>query len=133
MEGKKKKRGLSFLEKNQDRTRSDPEPEQVGWLSLVRTTRCEVHCWPRKTRYDGYSGNGALLHHNPSKRELGWQEKCVFSYANSPISPRRRPPDPGFFKRFITPDDEEALVDGCRELVLVKKNQNARRKGIKRK
>jgi tetratricopeptide (TPR) repeat protein len=24
----------------------------------------------------------------------------------------------GFFKRLITPDDEEALVDGCRELVL---------------
>jgi len=24
----------------------------------------------------------------------------------------------GFFKRFITPDDEEVLVDGCRELVL---------------
>jgi len=24
----------------------------------------------------------------------------------------------GFFKRLVTPDDEEALVDGCRELVL---------------
>ncbi|MBW1947179.1 MAG: DUF4236 domain-containing protein [Deltaproteobacteria bacterium] len=42
-------------------------------------------------------------------------------------------PTPDFFKRLVTPDDEEALVDGCRELVLVKKNQNARRKGIKRK
>jgi len=39
----------------------------------------------------------------------------------------------GFFKRLVTPDDEEAMVDGCRELVLVKKNQDARRKGIKRK
>ena len=35
--------------------------------------------------------------------------------------PQVRPKDRltlGFFKRLITPDDEEALVDGCRELVL---------------
>ncbi len=35
--------------------------------------------------------------------------------------PEVRPEDRltmGFFKRLITPDDEEALVDGCRELVL---------------
>jgi len=29
----------------------------------------------------------------------------------------------GFFKRLITPDDEEALVDGCRELVLGNENK----------
>ncbi len=29
----------------------------------------------------------------------------------------------GFFKRLITPDDEEALVDGCRELVLGKEEK----------
>jgi len=37
------------------------------------------------------------------------------------IQPIVRPEDRlkmGFFKRLITPDDEEALVDGCRELVL---------------
>ena len=36
-------------------------------------------------------------------------------------APRVRPEDRltlGFFKRLITPKDEEALVDGCRELVL---------------
>lgn len=38
-----------------------------------------------------------------------------------PPAPRVRPEDRltmGFFKRLITPDDEEALVDGCRELAL---------------
>jgi len=38
-----------------------------------------------------------------------------------PTSPKVRPQDRltlGFFKRLVTPDDEEALVDGCRELVL---------------
>jgi hypothetical protein len=37
------------------------------------------------------------------------------------FSPTVRPQDRltmGFFKRLITPDDEEAFVDGCRELVL---------------
>ncbi len=29
----------------------------------------------------------------------------------------------GFFKRLVTPDDEEALVDGCRELVLGDENK----------
>ena len=39
----------------------------------------------------------------------------------APAVPTVRPEDRltlGFFKRLITPDDEEALVDGCRELVL---------------
>ena len=40
---------------------------------------------------------------------------------SAPAVPTVRPEDRltlGFFKRLITPDDEEALVDGCRELVL---------------
>jgi len=40
---------------------------------------------------------------------------------SAPSVPTVRPEDRltlGFFKRLITPDDEEALVDGCRELVL---------------
>ena len=39
----------------------------------------------------------------------------------APALPSVRPEDRltmGFFKRLVTPDDEEALVDGCRELVL---------------
>jgi len=42
------------------------------------------------------------------------------SYSASAV-PTVRPEDRltmGFFKRLITPDDEEALADGCRELVL---------------
>ena len=40
---------------------------------------------------------------------------------SAPATPTVRPEDRltlGFFKRLVTPDDEEALVDGCRELVL---------------
>jgi len=40
---------------------------------------------------------------------------------SAPAAPTVRPEDRltmGFFKRLNTPDDEEALVDGCRELVL---------------
>ena len=40
---------------------------------------------------------------------------------SAPAVPTVRPEDCltlGFFKRLVTPDDEEALVDGCRELVL---------------
>ncbi len=41
--------------------------------------------------------------------------------APAPAAPKVRPRDRltlGFFRRLVTPDDEEALVDGCRELVL---------------
>jgi len=40
---------------------------------------------------------------------------------SAPAAPMVRPEDRlslNFFKRLVTPDDEEALVDGCRELVL---------------
>jgi len=45
---------------------------------------------------------------------------------STPAIPTVRPEDRltlGFFKRLITPDDEEALVDGCRELVLGNENK----------
>ncbi len=41
--------------------------------------------------------------------------------APAPAAPKVRSKDRltlGFFRRLVTPDDEEALVDGCRELVL---------------
>ena len=41
--------------------------------------------------------------------------------SSQPAAPKVRPEDRltlGFFKRLIIPDEEEALVDGCRELVL---------------
>ncbi len=53
----------------------------------------------------------------PSGRSSGRRSA---SYS-TPAVPTVRPEDRltlGFFKRLITPDDEEALVDGCRELVL---------------
>jgi len=53
----------------------------------------------------------------PSGRSSGRRST---SYS-APAVPTVRPEDRltlGFFKRLITPDDEEALVDGCRELVL---------------
>lgn len=53
----------------------------------------------------------------PSGRSGG---RKTASYS-APAVPTVRPEDRltlGFFKRLITPDDEEALVDGCRELVL---------------
>jgi len=53
----------------------------------------------------------------PSGRSRG---RRGASYS-APAAPTVRPEDRltlSFFKRLITPDDEEALVDGCRELVL---------------
>lgn len=41
--------------------------------------------------------------------------------SSAPAVPRVRPEDRlsmGFFKRLVTPDDEETLVDACRELIL---------------
>ncbi|HHL40505.1 MAG TPA: DUF4236 domain-containing protein [Deltaproteobacteria bacterium] len=53
----------------------------------------------------------------PSGRSGGRRSASYSAQA----APTVRPEDRltlGFFKRLITPDDEEALVDGCRELVL---------------
>lgn len=38
--------------------------------------------------------------------------------ARAPVAPPQDRLTLGFFKRLITPDDEKALVDGCRELVV---------------
>ena len=53
----------------------------------------------------------------PSRRSSGRRSASC----SAPAVPTVRPEDRltlGFFKRLVTPDDEEALVDGCRELVL---------------
>jgi len=53
----------------------------------------------------------------PSGKRTARKERTSRNYA-----PTIRPEDRltlGFFKRIITPDDEEAFVDGCRELVHV--------------
>ncbi|GBE15197.1 MAG TPA: DUF4236 domain-containing protein [Proteobacteria bacterium] len=50
-------------------------------------------------------------------RSGGGKNASCFAPAVPKVSAEDRL-DLGFFKRFITPDDEEALVDGCRELVL---------------
>ncbi len=58
----------------------------------------------------------------PSGRSSGRRSA---SYS-APAVPTVRPEDRltlGFFKRLLTPDDEEALVDGCRELVLGNENK----------
>ncbi len=34
---------LPLPEMNQNRTGSDPKPEQIGRIALVRATQCEVH------------------------------------------------------------------------------------------
>jgi len=52
----------------------------------------------------------------PSEKRAARKERISRNYA-----PTIRPEDRltlGFFKRLITPDDEEAFVDGCRELAL---------------
>ena len=49
----------------------------------------------------------------------GRSRKPGTSYATpSPVVSRQHRLTLGFFKRLITPDEEEALVDGCRELAL---------------
>ena len=54
---------LPFLEKNQDRTKGDPELEQVGWIAIVRAAWGEVHRrLEGQADYGGGSGNGAFLH-----------------------------------------------------------------------
>ena len=53
----------------------------------------------------------------PSAKQTVQKERRSRDYM-----PTVRPEDRltlGFFKRLITPDDEEAFVDGCRELVYV--------------
>ncbi|GIX46106.1 MAG: hypothetical protein KatS3mg131_0317 [Candidatus Tectimicrobiota bacterium] len=69
---------------------------------------------PRGTRATlGLPGTGLFYTTTLSRR----QKRTT----TAPPAPTVRPQDRltlGFFKRLVTPDDEEALVDGCRELVL---------------
>jgi len=53
----------------------------------------------------------------PSGRSSGRRGTSYSALATPTVRPEDRL-TLGFFKRLITPDDEEALVDGCRELVL---------------
>ncbi len=66
----------------------------------------------------GIPGTGLFYTTTLPSGRLGGRRSASYS---APAVPTVRPEDRltlGFFKRLITPDDEEALVDGCRELVL---------------
>jgi len=66
----------------------------------------------------GIPGTGLFYTTTLPSGRSGGRRRASYS---TPAVPTVRPEDRltlGFFKRLITPDDEEALVDGCRELVL---------------
>ena len=66
----------------------------------------------------GIPGTGLFYTTKLPNGRSGGRQSASYS---APAVPTVRPEDRltlGFFKRLITPDDEEALVDGCRELVL---------------
>lgn len=66
----------------------------------------------------GIPGTGLFYTTTLPSGRSGGRRSASYS---APAVPTVRPEDRltlGFFKRLITPDDEEALVDGCRELVL---------------
>lgn len=66
----------------------------------------------------GIPGTGLFYTTTLPGGRSGGRENTTYS---APAAPTVRPEDRltlGFFKRFTTPDDEKALVDGCRELVL---------------
>ena len=66
----------------------------------------------------GIPGTGLFYTTTLPSGRSGGRRSASYS---APAAPTVRPEDRltlGFFKRLITPDDEEALVDGCRELVL---------------
>jgi tetratricopeptide (TPR) repeat protein len=66
----------------------------------------------------GIPGTGLFYTTTLPSRRSGGRRRAAHS---APPVPRVRLKDRltlGFFKRLITPDDEEALVDGCRELAL---------------
>ncbi|GAB4278427.1 MAG: hypothetical protein Kow0029_21680 [Candidatus Rifleibacteriota bacterium] len=66
----------------------------------------------------GIPGTGLFYTTTLPSGRSGGRRSASYS---APAAPTVRPEDRltlGFFKRLITPDDEEALVNGCRELVL---------------
>jgi tetratricopeptide (TPR) repeat protein len=69
----------------------------------------------------GIPGTG-LFYTTPITGGKGGKKRSTYSTATPTVSPKDRL-TLGFFKRLVTPDDEEALVDGCRELVLGDENK----------
>lgn len=68
----------------------------------------------------GIPGTGIYYTTTVSSRKARKEEEAIEPYS-APSVPTVRPEERlslSFFKRLITPKDEEALVDGCRELVL---------------
>ncbi len=71
----------------------------------------------------GIPGTGLFYTTTLPSGRSGGRRSASYS---TPAVPTVRPEDRltlGFFKRLITPDDEEALMDGCRELVLGNENK----------
>lgn len=64
----------------------------------------------------GIPGTG-LFYTTPLTGSKGGKRRSTYTAATPTVNPKDRL-TLGFFKRLVTPDDEEALVDGCRELVL---------------
>lgn len=74
---------------------------------------------PRGGRYTlGVPGTGLFYTTALTGGRSGGRRGASYS---APAVPKGRPEDRlalSFFKRLVTPDDEEALVDGCREMIL---------------
>jgi len=71
----------------------------------------------------GIPGTGLFYTTTLPSGRSGGRRSATYS---APTVPTVRPEDRltlGFFKRLIMPDDEEALVDGCREMVLGNENK----------
>ncbi|HFD86224.1 MAG TPA: DUF4236 domain-containing protein [Gammaproteobacteria bacterium] len=69
----------------------------------------------------GIPGTG-LFYTTPITGGKGGKRRSTYTAATPTVSPKDRL-TLGFFKRLVTPDDEEALVDGCRELALGDENK----------
>lgn len=69
----------------------------------------------------GIPGTG-LFYTTPLTGGKSRKRRSSYSAAPPTVSPKDRL-TLGFFKRLVTPDDEEALVDGCRELALGDENK----------
>ncbi len=110
---------LPILETNQNRTRGVPELSKSGGSLSFKPRGAKFTIGPRGKQFTvGIQGTGLFYTTTlPGGRSGG--RRCG-SYS-APALPTIRPEDRltlGFFKRLITPDDEEALVDRFREFVL---------------